>query len=1500
VFLPDFGPTAVVASAAPAPFQTAFSFLPHGPAATRHELVLVDFDVPERDALVHDLLVTPRPGTTVEVVELRGGGVAEITAILQGRSGLDAVHLVSHGSAGAIYLGTDRLDATTISGFAPELRAWAAALKPDADLLLYGCGVAADPAGRTLVSTLAALTGTDAAASDDPTGAASLGGNWTLEYRAGSIETAALADATGAWDHLLATATFQTGFNGYAGTVDTFIDGDNPTATFGTQDDMFTEGGSENLQGLIRFDNIFGTGPGQIPFGATIQSASLVVYVTNTAADANVAFHRMLTGWSGSSSWASLGNGVQANGVEAVAAPDATFSNTGVDKSRTVTGLAAGVQAWADGAPNRGWVLVGDQDKWGFQTADKSDASLRPRLIVNYTAGSRPVVAVDAYATAEDTPLTVPAGAGLLANDSDPGGGPLTAALAAGPARGTVVVDANGSFTYTPAADFSGTDSFTYTATDGAGGTATGTATITVAPVNDPPTLAPIGNVTITEDAGPQAVALTGIAAGGGEAQGLQVTATSGTPGVVPNPTVSYISPGAAGTLTFRPAADANGTAAITVTARDAGFDRQFGTADDGVTTRSFTITVTPVNDAPTANDDAYATLGGVPLSVALFSGVLANDTDPENDPLTAVLVSGPTNGTLVLFLPNGTFTYLPNLFYTGPDAFTYQTRDSSGALSAPATVFLTVGAGNGPPVSNDDAYATAEDTPLNGTSVLADDADPNGDTLTAVLVAGPANGALVLNADGTFTYTPAANFNGLDSFTYRARDTSGALSAPATVTLTVAPVNDAPAAGNDAATVAEDGTVTVNVLTNDSDEEGDPLTVVSVTPGANGTVTTDGLTVTYTPAADFNGTDSFVYTVGDGNGGLTTATVTVTVTGVDDAPTLDAIADLAVAENVGPQTVTLTGITAGGGEAQPVAVAATSGNPSLLPDPTINYTGPGATGTLTFTPAAGATGTAVVTVVASDGVNTFTRTFTITVFTVNAPPDAADDAYRAIEGGRLLVFDTGVLTNDTDDGGDPLTAVLVTGPANGRLTLAPGGAFVYTPDPGFSGSDAFTYRADDGRGGTAPATVTLTVDPADVRAGTVVFLTTRENQPLDIATAASKGAQRPGAVAVSDPANGTLTWNPDGSARYTPDIGFVGTDSFVYRTGDDSASTTAGSGWLRVVIVVRPANRAPDGRADAYAVAAGGVLVVGGKRGVLANDADPDDDRLTAELLTGAAHGTVTMADDGSFSYTPDPGFGGADAFTYRAFDGDRYSDPITVTIAVRPARATDPAEPKDRTPKPPKPDPKGAVTTTTTTTTTTTAGGVVLAATAVVSTDAVAAISTTNRDPLGGTVTPRAVSDAGRVLVGADNPAAEAAAAPPAAPDAPKFAAPVPDAPKPALPPAAVTPPAPPSTLAAAAGAPAGAVIDSPPPVVALEATSPVFAEIDRAAEDLRAEAQAQTMTDAVVVTGAAATAGYVLLNTRAVYWFLSALLARPAVWRRFDPLDVIYAWEHDQKGK
>ena len=341
--------------------------------------------------------------------------------------------------------------------------------------------------------------------------------------------------------------------------------------------------------------------------------------------------------------------------------------------------------------------------------------------------------------------------------------------------------------------------------------------------------------------------------------------------------------------VTYTPNADYDQTDTFTYKVNDG------GTVDSN--TATVTITVNPVNDPPVAGNDSYSTDEDVALNV-VAPGVLFNDTDADGDLLTPMLVGGPANGVLSLN-GNGSFTYTPAVNSNGTDSFTYKVNDGS-VDSNTATVTITVNPVNDPPLAGDDSYNTYEDVALNvvAPGVLFNDTDADGDLLTPMLVGGPANGVLTLNGNGSFTYTPAVDSNGTDSFTYKVNDGGTVDSNTATVTITVNPVNDPPVAADDSASVATGGTVTLldtgqtSLLANDLDPEGESLlvTTIPVSGPSSGTLIlqTDG-TFSYTHDGSATSSDSFVYEACDPLGLCDTATVSITVDAVT-SPTIETV----------------------------------------------------------------------------------------------------------------------------------------------------------------------------------------------------------------------------------------------------------------------------------------------------------------------------------------------------------------------------------------------------------------------------------------------------------------------------------------------------------------------------------------------------------------------------------------------------------------------------------
>ena len=306
----------------------------------------------------------------------------------------------------------------------------------------------------------------------------------------------------------------------------------------------------------------------------------------------------------------------------------------------------------------------------------------------------------------------------------------------------------------------------------------------------------------------------------------------------------------------------------------------------DSTSAATVSITVSHVNHAPVANNDSATTPPVTPVTV----NVLANDSDPDNDPLTVSAVSTPSHGTAVVNADN-TVMYVPDVGYAGPDSFDYSVSDGNGG-TASATVSIVVG---NPPVADAQSVSLNEDTT---STVTLTGTDPDNDPLRFKVTSLPTSGRLydgtgtaghlivagdlpyaLTGAGNAVTYQPNAGYFGPDGFQFKANDGQLDSTSAATVSISVNHVNHAPVANNDSATTAPATAVTVNVVANDSDPDNDPLTVTGASVPAHGTAAVNpDNTVTYTPATGYSGPDSFTYTIDDGKGGTASATVAITV----------------------------------------------------------------------------------------------------------------------------------------------------------------------------------------------------------------------------------------------------------------------------------------------------------------------------------------------------------------------------------------------------------------------------------------------------------------------------------------------------------------------------------------------------------------------------------------------------------------------------------------------
>ncbi|TOI73932.1 tandem-95 repeat protein, partial [Vibrio parahaemolyticus] len=607
----------------------------------------------------------------------------------------------------------------------------------------------------------------------------------------------------------------------------------------------------------------------------------------------------------------------------------------------------------------------------------------------------------------------------------------------------------------------------------------------------------------------------------------------------------------------------------------------------------------------------------------------------------------------VLVSIENGIATISPTADWNGSETLTFTATDPSGE-SISQTVNFTVA-----PVADivADKATVVEDTPTIIKVLGNDTFEGDGKVVSLDINNGPANGTVSVNPDGSVTYTPNDNYVGKDTFTYVV--TSGGVSESITVNVDVTPVNDAPVAKDDTAITDEDTPVTIDVLPNDTDIDGDKLSIQSATvPEAQGKVEIVDGKLVFTPAENFNGHAEITYTVTDGQ--LTDAAkVTVTVNPVNDAPTIkvdavesiteDAvstdtvIATLEVADTDTPEdqlTVSLENNSNGyfvlvGNEVKltQAGVDAVNNDELNLKDLTISAS-------------------------VSDGVNpTANDSDSLVVNRVNDAPTVEN----AIAG-QVLSEDFDAYTIDLNEvfkDSDSSLEFSVSGNSNIQVAIVNGIA-TFTPTADWNGSEALTFTATDPSGESVSQTVNFTVAPVvDIVADKATVV---EDTPTIIKVLGNDTFEGDDKVVSLDtnngPANGTVSVNPDGSVTYTPNDNYHGTDSFTYivTSGGVSESTT-------VRVDVTPVNDAPVAKDDTAITDEDTPVTIG----VLPNDTDVDGDKLSIESASvPKEQGTVEVV-NGKLVFTPAENFNGDAEITYTVTDGQLTVE-AKVTVTVNP----------------------------------------------------------------------------------------------------------------------------------------------------------------------------------------------------------------------------------------
>jgi hypothetical protein len=818
--------------------------------------------------------------------------------------------------------------------------------------------------------------------------------------------------------------------------------------------------------------------------------------------------------------------------------------------------------------------------------------------------------------------------------------------------------ETTGTLKFTPQSNQSGAATITVTVTDGGldgnlatpGDNATfaNTFDVTVNPVNDKPTVNAIGDIELVKNASQQVVQLAGISAGGGETQDLLITATSSNSALMTNPVVNYTSDNATGTITFQPIANTDGQTTITVNVVDAGLDGNLATGGDNATTVvTFDVTVDPVNNAPTI--DAIADVGlleDATTQVINLTGITAGAS--ESQPLA---VSVTSDNPSLLPTPDVTYTSAND---TGSLSFTPLT-DQFGA----ATITVTVTDGG-----LDANLSTPAD---NGTVATAFD-----------VIVSPVNDNPNINALADLELDENAAQQVVQLAGISA---GGGESQELLITAT----------SSNTALVA-------NPVVNYASDN--PTGAISFTPivAQSGSTT---ITVTVTDA----GLDGNIVTGGDN--ATTSVTFNVTVNPINDPPTIDAIADLGLLEDATTQVINLGGITAGPSESQPLAVAATSNNPTLIPNPDVTYTSANATGSLSFTPLADQFGAATVTVTVTDGGldgnlatpadnGTFATTYDVVVSPVNDNPtiNALADLELVENATQQLVQLAGISAG----GGESQELLIIATSSNSALMSDPAvnytsdnatGTITFQPVANTGGQTTITLTvfdagldgniatsADNGMTSTsfdvtinntnAVPTINSISDVTTVEDGAVqqILLTgitagPNETQPLQITTSSNNPTliADPLVTYISDQTTGTLTFTPltnqSGNATITVLVTDGGLDGNLGTSNDNASKTTV------FQITVNAVNDDPtiDALSDLtvnedaplQTVALSGISAGGGESQPLAVTVSSSNTALIAQPILSYASPDST----GALEFTPVANLSGTATITVSVTDG-------------------------------------------------------------------------------------------------------------------------------------------------------------------------------------------------------------------------------------------------------
>ncbi len=973
--------------------------------------------------------------------------------------------------------------------------------------------------------------------------------------------------------------------------------------------------GSITVSGVVGFDvwGLFNPPPSTASgvIAASFDQALPVALVPASPAPITLAATNITT------TSATLNGTVDPNGTASTAAFD-LGQTTAYGSSTGAFNIGSGIGAVAH---QEAVVGLAPHTTYHFRIKGSSSQGTEYGQNLTFTTGNTaPVFADASFNGFEDIALNNT----LIANDAD--GDARTFTKLTEPANGGLTVNANGSFTYTPDLNWSGTDTFTAKVVDGFGGEDTATITLVIAPVNDAPLLDEV-NFTTNEDT-PLPFTLTATDVEG-DTPSFAITQPPVSKGVVTGNSPNFI---------FTPAADFYGLVTVPVLVTD----------DRGATNpAAIYITVIPVNDPPVAQNATFTTAEDTALNNTV-SGSDVDGNELEFEP-----VANPAHGTLSL-QDNGGFTYTPAANFNGIDTFTHRILDEANAPSNTATITINVTPVNDPPVALAGSFTTAEDIPFTGALLGS---DPDGDPLTFRFfilgglgeIGRPAHGNITLNtATGAFTYTPHANYHGADEIRFQVREPGGNFTNVATVAITVNSVDDGPPLAQNLVLYGIQGQPIIGKA-GGSSPDGFPVTYTQATNPSHGIVNFNSNTgaINYTSEVGYHGIDSFSYKAIDLEGESLIANVILNVRGnhgrVIEWGNLDGFSPVPAGASTGV-----------------IAVAATNNSSAALKNDgsVVTWGLPQDAYWLSPPPAAASGVTAI-----SCGGSHFLALKNGQVIAwgppsssefTQVPPELTSGVTAissswgrnaAVKNGKVVVWGSSQLA------AVPLEAqsgvISVESMSNHFAALKSNGSvFMW-----HASIDSGVFEVQTGVSAISGFHTTIFCLKSD---GSVFA----DGAGSGAASMANFPEARSDCIAIAAANYYGLLLKSRGAVIEYPGI-FINALPVPVEARDGCiAIAMGGSGGRR--LAVRPANDAPAALPQSISLAKNTSKVI------TPAGADTTNDTLTFALASQPAHGTAVANANGTFTYTPIANYIGADSFTFTASDATSMSTPGTITLNV------------------------------------------------------------------------------------------------------------------------------------------------------------------------------------------------------------------------------------------